>query len=93
MDTGCKCDVTTRGAKPAANEALLTEAERSLALSAASGYWLCDKVAAQHIGVLVEEVSPYALDSILDVLSIGALCLDKRYEFHRAPYSSYDDMP
>jgi hypothetical protein len=61
VDTGCKFDLTSRGAISSLHEGLVTEAERLLNLSAAGGCMLCDKAAAPHIGVLGEEVNPALL--------------------------------
>ncbi len=45
MDTGCKYDLTSRGAIPRAHDSLINDAERPLALSTANGYlYILDNV-------------------------------------------------
>ena len=76
MDTGCRYDLTSRGAIPPAHEMLIANVERSRTLSAADGYLLCDKIVVQQIGTAWENRStPYFLANTLDVLSASS-CYD-----------------
>ena len=79
LGTGCRYDLTSRGAIPTSHGVLVTDAERPVTLSTANGYLLGDMADALQIGAFFgEEGNPYLLASTPEVLAIGVRCLRQR---------------